>query len=263
MDRNLLSRISVSFKEYRGMTIVPRAQDRSAPGWIIAIDGPAGSGKSSAARLLAKKLGYLYLDTGALYRAVGWKALKDGLDVQDEAALEGLCNDMDLSVQADGDVMKICVNGRNVSDQIRTQEVGAAAAAVAVVTAVRQRLLGIQREIGRLGSSRGGIVVEGRDIGTVVFPDASVKFFLEASPEVRVKRRYDELRQQGLPVDLAAIRREIDTRDIKDSTRPIAPLKSAEDALRIDSTDLTLEGVVSVMLETIRQRKSAMSGEKS
>jgi CMP/dCMP kinase len=245
------------------MTMAPTAQDRSAPGWIIAIDGPAGSGKSSAARLLAKRLGYLYLDTGALYRAVGWKALKDGLDVRDEAALKGLCDHLDLSVEPDGDVMRVCVNGRNVSDQIRTPEVSAAAAAVAVVAAVRQRLLGIQREIGRLGSSRGGIVVEGRDIGTVIFPDASIKFFLEASPEVRIKRRHDELRQQGQPVDLAVIRREIDTRDLKDSTRLIAPLKPAEDALRIDSTALTLEGVVSVMLETIGKRKSAMSGGPS
>jgi len=245
------------------MTRVPAAKDRSGPGWIIAIDGPAGSGKSSAARLLAKRLGYLYLDTGALYRAVGWKALKDRLDVQDEAALKGLCDHLDLSVEPDGDVMKVFVNGQNVSDQIRTPEVSAAAAAVAVVRSVRQRLLGIQREIGRLGGSRGGIVVEGRDIGTVIFPDASIKFFLEASPEVRIRRRYDELRQQGLPVDLAVIRREIDTRDLKDSTRSIAPLKPADDAFRIDSTDRTLEGVISVMLEAIRQRKSAISGGRS
>jgi len=224
------------------MTRVPAAKDRSGPGWIIAIDGPAGSGKSSAARLLAKRLGYLYLDTGALYRAVGWKALKDRLDVQDEAALKGLCDHLDLSVEPDGDVMKVFVNGQNVSDQIRTPEVSAAAAAVAVVRSVRQRL---------------------RDIGTVIFPDASIKFFLEASPEVRIRRRYDELRQQGLPVDLAVIRREIDTRDLKDSTRSIAPLKPADDAFRIDSTDRTLEGVISVMLEAIRQRKSAISGGRS
>jgi cytidylate kinase len=230
---------------------------------IIAIDGPAGSGKSTAARLLAKSLGYLYLDTGALYRAVGWKALKEGLDIQDEATLKGLCEELDLSVEPDDDSMRVCVDGRNVSDQIRTPAVSRAAAAVAVIPAVRQRLLGIQRELGKMGSSRGGIVVEGRDIGTVVFPDAPIKFFLEASPEVRVKRRYDELQQQGLPVELAVTRREIDTRDLKDSSRPIAPLKPAADAFRIDSTALTLEEVVSVMLETIRRRKSGMPGGKS
>ena len=233
---------------------VSRMSVRETTPLIIAIDGPAGSGKSSAARLLAKTLGYLYLDTGALYRAVGWKTLKDGVNVQDEAALEMLCSRLKLTVKPDGDGMKVYVDGRDISGEIRTPDVSRAAAAVAVVAAVRRRLLGIQRRMGRKIGAHGGIVVEGRDIGTVVFPKAPVKFFLNASPEVRVKRRYEELRQQGLPVDLTVTRKEIDTRDLKDSNRDIAPLKVAEDAIRIDSTGLTLEGVVSTMLETIQQK---------
>ncbi len=226
---------------------------------IIAIDGPAGSGKSSAACLLAKKLDYLYLDTGALYRAVGWKALKEHLNVQDEAALKALCATLELTVKPDGDGMRVYVNGQDVSGDIRTPEVSRAAAAVAVVPAVRQRLLGIQREIGKKAVAQRGIVVEGRDIGTVVFPDAPIKFFLEALPEVRVKRRHLELQQQGLTVDLSATRKEIDTRDLQDSSREIAPMKPAADAMRIDSTAMTLEGVVSMMVQAIEQKRSGIA----
>jgi cytidylate kinase len=227
---------------------------------IVAIDGPAGSGKSTAARLLAEKLGYLYLDTGALYRAVGWKALQQGIDVQDVAALKALCAKLELTVKPAGDGMRVCVNDRDVMGEIRTPEVSRAAAAVAVVPAVRQRLLGIQREVGKKAGAQGGVVVEGRDIGTVVFPDAPIKFFLEASPEVRVKRRHKELQQQGLAVDLSATRKEIDTRDLKDSSREIAPMKPAADAMRIDSTVLTLDGVVSTMLQAIEQKRSGIAG---
>lgn len=221
---------------------------------IIAIDGPAGSGKSSAARMLAKRLGYLYLDTGALYRAVGWKALKDGVSVQDEDALERLCSRLNLTVRPEGDGMRIELDGRDITGEIRSPDVSRAAAAVAVVGAVRRRLLGIQRQMGNEIGAHGGIVVEGRDIGTVVFPEATVKFFLNAAPEVRVKRRYQELLQQGAPVDLTGTRQEIDTRDLKDSSRTIAPLRVADDAVRIDSTGLTLEGVVLKMVETIRHK---------
>ncbi|MBI3812807.1 MAG: (d)CMP kinase [Nitrospirae bacterium] len=227
---------------------------------IITIDGPAGSGKSSAARLLAKTLGYLYLDTGALYRAVGWTALKEHSNVQDEAALKALCAKLDLTVKPDGDGMRVYVNGQDITGEIRTPEVSRAAAAVAVVPAVRQRLLGIQREIGKKAGAQRGVVVEGRDIGTVVFPDAPIKFFLEALPEVRVQRRHLELRQQGLTVDLSSTRQEIDTRDLKDSSREISPLKPAADATRIDSTALTLEGVVSTMVRAIEQKRSGSAG---
>ncbi len=227
---------------------------------IIAIDGPAGSGKSSAARLLAKKLGYVYLDSGALYRAVGWEALKQEINIQDEAALKDLCAKMELTVKPDGNGMRVFVNDRDITGEIRTPEVSRAAAAVAAVPAVRQRLLGIQREIGKEAGAQRGVVVEGRDIGTVVFPEAPVKFFLEALPEVRVKRRHLELEQQGLKVDLSATRREIDTRDLKDASREIAPMKPAADAIRMDSTALTLEGVVTAMLKVIEQKQSGIAG---
>jgi len=227
---------------------------------VIAIDGPAGSGKSSAARLLAKRLGYLYLDTGALYRAVGWKTLNEGLNVQDAAALNVLCEELELTIHPDGNGMRVSVNGRDVTGELRTPEVSRAAAAVAMVPAVRQRLMKIQRAIVEGPGAQGGVVVEGRDIGTVVFPDAPFKFFLEASPEVRVRRRHLELEQQGLKVDLSATRTEIDIRDLKDASREIAPMKPAADAVRIDSTALALDGVVTAMLEAIEQKRSGIAG---
>lgn len=223
-------------------------------GRIIAIDGPAGSGKSSAARRLAKKVGYLYLDTGALYRAVGWKALKEGVDVYDPEALHGLCARLQLMLKPVGGSLKVYVNGKGVAGETRTPEVSRAATVVAALPVVRERLLGVQREIRKRGDLHGGVVVEGRDIGTVVFPDAPLKFFLEASPEVRVKRRYRELKRQGLPVDLSVTRSEMDQRDRKDSHREMAPLKPAEDAIRIDSTRLSLDAVVAVMLEAFEEK---------
>ena len=152
-------------------------------GKIIAIDGPAGSGKSSAACLLAKRLGYLYLDSGALYRAVGWKVLKEGVDVRDAGALREVCARLALVLKPtgeEGNMMAVCVDGRDVMGEIRVPEVSRAAAAVAVMPSVRERLLGVQREIADQVGPRGGVVIEGRDIGTVVFPNAHIKFFLEA-----------------------------------------------------------------------------------
>ena len=159
-----------------------------ARGGIIAIDGPAGSGKSSAARLLAEKLGYRYLDTGALYRAVGWKALKERVNLDDPEALRAFCARLDLRLKPTGDggrTLAVYVDGRDVTAEIRTPEVSRAATAVAAVPAVRERLLGIQQRVGKQKGAPKGVVVEGRDIGTVVFPNADLKFFLEAAPEVR------------------------------------------------------------------------------
>lgn len=218
--------------------------------FIIAIDGPAGSGKSSAARLLAKKLGYIYLDTGALYRAVAWKALNERTDLQDPKAVKALCADLKLILKPSGDTMKVYLGGQDITAEIRTPEVSHAASAVAALAAVRERLLGVQQEIG----DRGGVVVEGRDIGTVVFPKADLKFFLEASPDVRMMRRYQELKEQGLAVDLEATRKELDQRDRKDAGREIAPMRPAEDAIRIDTSALPLDEVVAAMLEAIRRK---------
>ena len=217
---------------------------------IVAIDGPAGSGKSSAARLLAKKLGYLYIDTGALYRAVGWKALSDRLDLKNKAAVEKLAKGLKLQVKPAPDRLRVWIGKRDITNELRTLEVSRAAAAVAVMPAVRKRLLSIQRAIGR----NGGVVVEGRDIGTVVFPQADPKFFLTASTDIRIKRRFKELRKYGVDVDLTTTQQEIDIRDLKDSRRTLAPLKQAEDAICIDSTDLSLEEVVKRMWDEVKKK---------
>ena len=226
--------------------------------WIVAIDGPAGSGKSSAARLLAVRLGWNHLDTGALYRAVAWKALKEEINLEEAEATVALCQGLNMVVRPTGETTLVYLDGVEISGEIRTPEVSRAAAAVAAMPKVRERLLGLQREVGRgaggEGESPQGVVIEGRDIGTVVFPDAPLKFYLEASPEIRVKRRHKELQQQGLPVDLSETRREVRDRDLKDSNRSVAPLRPAEDAIRIDSSAMSLEDVVQTMVGTVRKR---------
>jgi 3-phosphoshikimate 1-carboxyvinyltransferase len=217
---------------------------------IIAIDGPAGSGKSSTARHLAKQLNYLYVDTGALYRAVGWKALKEQINPRNEAAIKKMVRGLDIQVVPQQDHLQVILEGQDITDRLRTLDVSRAAAAVATIPAVRKCLIGIQRELGK----KGGIVMEGRDIGTVVFPEANLKFFLDASPEARVKRRFRELSEQEGPIDLASTQQEIDIRDFKDSMRSIAPLKQADDAICINSTDLSLENVVKRMLDEVRKK---------
>lgn len=223
-------------------------RSRKSRGAVIAIDGPAGSGKSSAAREVARRLGYLYVDTGALYRAVGWKALTDGVNFKSSAAIAKMVREFDLDVRPGEGGLRIRIDGRDVTGALRTIEVSRAAASVAMMPAVRKRLLGIQREIGRPGR----VVVEGRDIGTVVFPEADLKFFLDASPAVRVERRWKELSGQGISTDIESTQQEIDIRDLKDSRRALSPLKRAEDAVAIDSTTLTLEEVVDRILGIAR-----------
>ena len=223
---------------------------QNSPKFIIAIDGPAGSGKSSTARQLAKHLRYLYVDTGALYRAVGWKALKEQVNPRNETAIKKMVRDLKIQVVPQHDHLQVWLEDQDVTDQLRTLEVSRAAAAVAMIPAVRKCLIGIQRELGK----KGGIVMEGRDIGTVVFPKADLKFFLDASPEIRVKRRFRELSEQEGSIDLASTQQEIDIRDFKDSKRSIAPLRQAEDAICINSTDLSLENVVKRMLDEVRKK---------
>ncbi len=217
---------------------------------IIAIDGPAGSGKSSTARQLARQLGYLYVDTGALYRAVGWKALQAQVDPTNEAAVEKMVCDLSIQVVPRQGHLQVCVEGQDITDQLRTLDVSRAAAAVATIPAVRKRLLGVQRDLGK----NGGIVVEGRDIGTVVFPKADAKFFLDAAPVVRVNRRFQEFSEKGMRADLNTTQQEIDIRDFKDSRRSLAPLKQADDAIFINSTDLSLEDVVKQMLDEVSKK---------
>jgi cytidylate kinase len=219
-------------------------------GLVIAIDGPSGAGKSTVARRLAKRLGYTYIDTGAMYRAIGWKAKQEGIDPANETALAGLCGRIQVLLTNDADDPRIAVDGIDVSEAIRTPEMGMMASAVSKSPAVRARLLSLQRDLG----ARGGVVMDGRDIGTVVFPDAEVKFYLDASPEERGRRRYRELSAKGMEVDLDRITREIRERDRQDSGRAIAPLKRAEDAVLIDSSDREIDEVVEAMLANVMQK---------
>lgn len=221
-------------------------------GLVIAIDGPSAAGKSTIARLLAKRLGYVYIDTGAMYRAFGWKALKEGIDTKDESALAGLAGRTEIIIEKDNDNPRIYVDGRDVTDEIRTPEMGMAASDVSKSPAVRSRLLLLQRRLGE----RGGVVMDGRDIGTVVFPDADIKFYLDASAEERGRRRFLELKAKGLDVDLAEITRQIIERDEQDKSRALAPLRPAPDAVTIDSSSLSIEEVLSIMFDNIREKVS-------
>jgi cytidylate kinase len=219
-------------------------------GLVIAVDGPSGAGKSTAARLLAERLRYIYIDTGAMYRAVGWKVKGEGIDPADEAKMADLCNRTEVTIKKDNNDPRFFVDGIDVSGEIRTPEMGMTASAVSKSPAVRGRLLTLQRELGR----HGGVVMDGRDIGTVVFPNADVKFYLDASADERGKRRCLELRAKGMDVDCAQITREIEERDRQDSGRAIAPLKKADDALLIDSSAMSIDEVLDRMLSEIGNR---------
>ena len=219
-------------------------------GLIIAIDGPAGAGKSTVAKLLATRLGYLYLDTGALYRAVAWKVGQHGLDPADRAAVAGLLPETKVQMTcADGD-MRVLVDGRDVTGELRTPEVTACASVVSAIPAVREWLLPIQRAIG----AGGAVVAEGRDIGTTVFPSADVKFFLEADAEVRAVRRHQEFVATGRRVALEETRQDLSSRDSRDRTRDIAPLVPASDAQLIDTSAMPAGQVVDSMMAVIAAR---------
>jgi cytidylate kinase len=210
---------------------------------IITIDGPAGAGKSTVSKELARRLGYMYLDTGAMYRAVAWAARKKRVDTRDEKALSELCNNLRLDF--DGD--RILVNGEDISSLIRTTDMDRFSSEVSRVAVVREYLTGIQRELGRQGQ----LVAEGRDMGTMVFPRAAHKFFLTASARERARRRKRQLRNQGKEVTYEEILARIEARDRADSTRSIAPLQAAPDCIVIDSSDLTVEDVLEKILSEI------------
>jgi cytidylate kinase len=210
---------------------------------IITIDGPAGAGKSTVSKELARRLGYTYLDTGAMYRAVAWATGQKGLDAGDEKALLELCNDLRLGLQGD----HVLVNGKDVSSLIRTPEMDGLSSAVSRVAAVREYLTGMQRELGRQGQ----LVTEGRDMGTVVFPQAAHKIFLTASAEERARRRKRQLENQGEEVAYEELLAQIKARDQADSTRSIAPLQAAPDCIVVDSSNLTVEEVLEKILYEI------------
>ena len=213
---------------------------------LITIDGPSGAGKTTVSRILADRLGYKYIDTGALYRGVALAAISSGLNPDDDNGLEKLCNTLKISFVLDEKGLRLVLNDSDITDQIRTPEITMFASAVSARPVVRSFLLNLQRDLGR----EKGVVFEGRDMGTVVFPDADVKFFLDASPKIRAKRRYKELKSIN-PQPLEAVERDMDRRDKNDSTRDLAPLKPAEDAIRIDSTNLSIKIVVERMATII------------
>jgi CMP/dCMP kinase len=226
--------------------------------FIVAIDGPSGAGKSTVSRLLARRLGLSFVDTGALYRAVALSARREGIATSDDAALSALLGRIRISFQAVGEENRIYLDGEDVSGEIRTPEISLLASAVSARPVVRQGLLGLQRRLAL--EAPVGAVLEGRDIGTVVFPDAEVKFFLEASPDVRARRRYEELFQKGSESSLEAVLTDQTKRDRDDASRAVAPLRAAEDAVRVDSSGLPLSEVVQRLERTIRERMAGRPG---
>jgi CMP/dCMP kinase len=217
---------------------------------IVAIDGPAGAGKSTAARLLADALGYALLDTGAIYRVMALRARERGIGWDDGPGVAALAEGLNLSFKLDGEVNRVFVDAQEMGTSIRTPEISEGASRVSALPEVRAALLDLQRRIG----AAGGVVVEGRDIGTVVFPQAEAKFFLTASADERARRRVAELRAAGRPAELETTRAELIARDQRDSTRAAAPLRKADDAIEIDSSALTRAEVVDRMAAVVAER---------
>ena len=219
----------------------------------IAIDGPAGAGKSTLARALARELGYLYVDTGAIYRTVAVRAREAGVDPGDPVQVEKLLEGLDIRMDYGGDgVQHMYLSGRDVTQTIRENEISGMASQVAALPAVRAFLLDFQRRQAR----EHNVVMDGRDIGTVVLPQAGVKIFLTAAPEARARRRTAELLQRGQDADFDEILREIRQRDEQDENRPVAPLRQAEDAALLDTTNLDLKGSLEALLTLVRERLS-------
>ena len=216
---------------------------------VVAIDGPAGAGKSTIAKLVAEKLGYAYIDTGAMYRSVAWKFLQTGKDF-DEALISSLAKIMVIEFKPEASVNRVFVDGAEVTEAIRSTEVTANVSRVAAIGAVREAMVAQQR---RMGES-GGVLMDGRDIGTVVFPNAQLKIFLTASVEERALRRYKELMAKGQDVDLAQLKEDIASRDKQDSERAISPLRQAEDALLLDTSHMNIEQVTAKILQLVEEK---------
>lgn len=215
---------------------------------VITIDGPAGAGKTTIAKIVSRKLGYNYIDTGAMYRAISWKAFRKKIDLRAKEELINMVKYTKIELKNRAGTVRIHLDGKDVTNKIRNKRVTEGASILATIPEVRKELVKIQR---RLGSS-GGIVMEGRDIGTVVFPKADYKFYLDASIKERALRRYKELKTRGEKGDLAELEKAIRSRDRRDRTRGVAPLKIASDAIVIDSTDMSKKEVVEFILKKIQ-----------
>lgn len=215
---------------------------------VIAIDGPAGAGKSTIAKLVAKELNAIYIDTGAMYRAMALYLLRNHIDVEDEKALEECIASADISIRFVNGEQQVWLNGENVNGLIRTEEVSAMASISSAKGAVRVKLVDLQRKLAKAND----VVMDGRDIGTHVLPDAKPKIFLTADPKVRAKRRYDELTAKGEICDLDTIEKDIIERDERDKNREISPLRQAEDAILVDTSDMTIEQVKEKIISLIK-----------
>lgn len=218
----------------------------------IAIDGPAGAGKSTIAKAFAKRLSYIYVDTGAMYRAMALYLLREGISAEDVSGIEKACERADISLVHEGGVQKVLLNGEDVSSLMRSEEVGNMASASAQNGKVREKLVELQRQL----AARTDVVMDGRDIGTCVLPKADVKIYLTASVHTRAVRRYKEYLEKGMEADLARIEEDIEKRDHQDMNREISPLKRAADAVLLDSSDLTIEEVLDAMMEICKNKKS-------
>ena len=206
----------------------------------IAIDGPAGAGKSTIAKIVAKELGFIYVDTGAMYRTLALACFRDGIDTTDENAVVDKCESVEVTLGYEDGTQKVYLNGEDVSKEIRREEIGNLTSAIAVYPGVRKILVALQQDL----AAKNDVVMDGRDIGTAVLPNADLKIYLTASVETRAKRRYDELIEKGQTCDLKEIEKDIEDRDYRDMNREVSPLSQADDAVLVDSSDMTIDEVV-------------------
>lgn len=217
----------------------------------IAIDGPAGAGKSTIAKRLAKKLGFIYVDTGAMYSAMAYYFLQHNIDAKDEKAIAAACPDVDVTITYENGEQQVLLNGENVNGVIRNEEVGNMASSTSVYPVVRKKLVELQRQLAKSAD----VIMDGRDIGTCVLPDAQVKIYLTASSATRAKRRYDELTEKGVSCDLAEIEKDIIDRDYRDMHRETSPLRQAEDAVLVDSSEMNIDEVVDAIYQVYSEAK--------
>ena len=217
--------------------------------YSVAIDGPAGAGKSTIAKMVAKKLGFIYVDTGAMYRAMALHILRKGIPATDSAAISAACKDADITIQYQNGEQVVLLNGENVNGLIRTEEVGNMASSSSTNGDVRKKLVSLQQKLAKTAE----VIMDGRDIGTVVLPDADVKIYLTAGSDVRAKRRYDELTAKGISCDLQKIEKDIIERDERDMNREISPLRQADDAVLVDSSYMTIEEVAEKIISLINK----------
>ncbi len=218
----------------------------------IAIDGPAGAGKSSIAKLVAERLSFIYIDTGAMYRTMALYFMNRGINTKDQMLVESRCEEIDIRIHYENGEQQIFLNGDNVSVKIREEQVGNEASVVASYGKVREKLVALQRSM----AASSDVIMDGRDIGTVVLPDADVKIYLTASSAVRAERRYKELTEKGAVCDLKKIEEDIKIRDYQDMNREISPLKQAEDAVLVDSSDMTIDQVIEEIISIAEKKRS-------